>query len=299
MFENLRVIFEIVLTVAFIISVVTYVIYRLTFAREVKANIAANRANLASLEKKERKSLRHHLLAQVINTPYRKTVYFFADLFWVLLLVVVVRGFFFEPFIIPSGSMKPGLQVDDIVLVNKYDKGLRMPITNTRLTDGNPIKRGDVLVFKFPDNPKIAYIKRVIGLPGDKVYYDNRNMMINGKPIALQKAGAENDEVEVKTRQGIAKQDEGFTVYNETLPENATHTIRYANNFRAGYPAKDWTIPAGKYLMMGDNRDQSADGREFGLLDDQLIIGKASHIAFNWGCLKGDGGCDRFFKKIQ
>lgn len=300
MFENLRTIFEIGLTLAFLVSIVAYAIYRLTFAREYKAKLAANAENAAQQSKKQRKSLRHNLLAQTLNTPFRKTVYFFADLFWVLLLVVGIRSFLYEPFVIPSGSMKPGLQIRDIVVVNKYTKGLRMPISNTRLTQGEAIKRGDVLVFKFPGNPKIAYIKRVIGLPGDKIYYDNRNMIINGKAVNLTKIGGEHDDVKVQTPQGnIIDQDENFTVYNETLPPNATHTMRYANKFKANYLPREWVVPEGQYLMMGDNRDESKDGREFGLLDDDLIIGQAKRIAFNWGCLVGDGKCNRFFKVIQ
>ncbi|PID65108.1 MAG: signal peptidase I [Gammaproteobacteria bacterium] len=295
MFENLRTIFEIVLTVAFVISVVTYIIYRLTFVREIKANIAANRDNLANLPKKERKSLRHHLLAQVINTPYRKTVYFFADLFWVLLLVVVVRGFFFEPFVIPSGSMKPELQIRDIILVNKYSKGLRLPISNARLTQGDAIKRGDVIVFKYPENPKIAYIKRVIGLPGDKVYYDNRKKMtINGKPVTQTFTGKSEDTLTGNQGEITTK----FSVYQADL-FGKKFNIQYADHYPTQLLPREYIIPKHQYLVMGDNRDSSKDGRFFGYVDDALIIGQAKRILLNWGCLAGDGKCDRFFKKIQ
>lgn len=299
MFDHLRENFELILVVLFLISAVAYAIYQATFARQVKADIVANRDDLASMPKKQRKQVRHNILNQHLNSPIRKFVYFFADLFWVLAFVVITRSFFIEPFIIPSGSMKPGLQIGDIVLVNKSELGVRMPVTNTRLTAGKPIARGDVLVFKYPEDPKISYIKRVIGLPGDTVYYDNRNMTINGQAVKLEKLSEKADTVAVQTAQGVFPQQRDFTVFTETLPPNQKNTIRYANRYPAGYPAREWLVPDGKYLVMGDNRDNSADGRAFGLLDDRLIIGKANRIAFNFDCLKGDGKCDRFFKKIQ
>lgn len=298
MFDNLRENFELILIVLFLISVVTYVIYRATFYQAIKADLAANNTKLAELSKKDRKNLRYHISNSHINTPWRKFVFFFADLFWVLLFVVVIRSFFYEPFIIPSGSMKPGLQIGDIVLVNKFEKGLRLPVTNQRLTDGEAIQRGDVIVFKFPENPKISYIKRVIGLPGDTISYDNRNMTINGKAVALTPLNHENDSVEVQTPKGIVETTVDYEVFEENLA-GYPHTMRYSKNYPANYPPRDWVIPEGKYLMMGDNRDNSADGRAFGFLDDRLIIGHAKRIALNFDCLKGEGKCDRFFKAIK
>lgn len=299
MFDHLRENFELILIVLFLISAIAYAIYRATFARQVKADIVANRARLNAMPKKERKQVRHNILTQHLNSPLRRLIYFFADLFWVLLFVVVARSFIFEPFIIPSGSMKPGLQIGDIVLVNKSELGLRLPVTNARLTGGKAIQRGDVLVFKYPSDPKVSYIKRVIGLPSDKVYYDNRHLTINGQSVQLKKIHTETDMVKAHGNQGIVQKQTSFTVFEETLPPNHRNTIRYANHFSADYTPREWTVPEGKYFMMGDNRDDSADGRAFGFLDDSLIIGKANRIVFNFDCLKGDGKCDRFFKKIQ
>ncbi len=298
MFDNLRENFEIILIVAFFISAVTYVIYRLTFYRTIRADYAAHGASLKNLSRKERKRLKHNILACHLDNAWKKTVFFFADLFWILLFVVVVRSFLYEPFIIPSGSMKPELQIGDIVLVNKYEKGLRMPITNKRLTSGEPIQRGDVVVFKYPNNPKMSYIKRVIGLPGDTVYYDNRTMTINGKAVELKKLHPLTDSIEIETRSGTVERKAQFTVFEEDLL-GLKHTIRYANGFQANYIAREWKVPEGKYLMMGDNRDSSADGRAFGYLDDNLIIGRAKRIAFNFDCLKFKGKCNRFFKEIK
>ncbi|PIE42390.1 MAG: signal peptidase I [Gammaproteobacteria bacterium] len=298
MFDQLRENFELILIVLFLISLLCYVIYRLTTHAAVRDDLRANAANMHGLKRKERKKIRTRLVSKHLDSPLKKIVYFFADLFWVLLFVVVVRSFLYEPFIIPSGSMKPGLQVGDIVLVNKFEKGLRLPVTNQRLTQGQPIKRGDVIVFKYPNNPKISYIKRVIGLPGDKVYYDNRRMIINGQRVPLSERDKTVDNVKVHTPQGIVQRDRDYTVYNEDL-SGYKHTIRYSNHYPAGYPAREWIVPKGKYLMMGDNRDNSADGREFGFLDDSLVIGRAKRIALNFECLKGNGKCDRFFKAIR
>lgn len=297
MFDSLRENFELIIVVLFLISTVAYLIYRATFYKDIKKALHYNRDRMSAMSKKERKNLRYSLHVGHTDTLFKKTVFFFADLFWVLLFVVVVRSFLFEPFIIPSSSMKPGLQIGDIVLVNKFEKGLRLPVTNQRLTDGKALERGDVIVFKYPRNPKISYIKRVIGLPGDKVYYDNRHMTINGQPVEISPISKEDDLVEVKTPSGVIKVPVNYDVYSENLTGNS-HTIRYAKQ-PANYPARDWTIPEGKYLVMGDNRDNSADGRDFGFLDDELLIGRATRIAFNFDCLKGEGKCDRFFKEIK
>ncbi len=298
MFDSLRENFELILVILFIISALCYALYRLTFYDEIRKDLASNKEQLTQLNRRERKALRYYITSSYINSPIRKAVFFFADLFWVLLFVVVVRSFLFEPFIIPSSSMKPGLQISDIVLVNKFEKGLRLPVTNQRLTEGEAVKRGDVMVFKYPKDPKISFIKRVIGLPGDKVYYDNRKMTINGQDIRLRKLSTESDETDVETSKGIAPEPVEYVVFEEDLL-GYSHTMRYAKKFSSSYLAREWVVPEGKYLVMGDNRDNSKDGRFFGFLDDDLLIGRATRIAFNFDCLRGKGKCDRFFKKIQ
>lgn len=301
MFDALREYFEIILIGLFLISAVTYGIYRMTFYRSVKADLHANAAHLKSLSKKERRGVRHNILSRHLNSFSRKIIYFFADLFWVLLFVVVVRSFLIEPFVIPSGSMKPGLQIRDIVIVNKYSKGLRMPITNARLTEGEPIKRGDVLVFKYPNNPEVSYIKRVIGLPGDKIDYDNRKqMVINGKAIEQKFEKTIKDTTTI-TDINTGREEEiltDFSVYQVDLSDKL-FDIQYSDKYPTRLPPREWVVPEGKYLMMGDNRDNSSDGRVFGYLDDTLVIGQANRILFNWGCFVGKGKCNRFFKKIQ
>lgn len=298
MLDGLRENFEVILLLLFLISAVCYAIYRLTLYRGIKNDLRQAKGSLRGLKRKARKHAKNNIVSRRLNNPLKKLIYFFADLFWVLLFVVVVRSFLYEPFIIPSGSMKPGLQVGDVVIVNKYELGLRMPINNLKFTPGKPVQRGDVLVFKYPNNPEISYIKRVIGLPGDKVFYDNRNMIINGQAIEMNLVKQLVDEVEVQTEQGPIKQKRDYSVYQEDLL-GQQHEIRYADRFPANYAAREWTVPEGKYLMMGDNRDNSADGRDFGFLDESLIIGKAVRIAFNLNCFKGAGQCGRFFKVIK
>lgn len=299
MLDGLRENFEIILIVLFLVSLISYVIYRVTFYREIKNNLAASAGQMKNLTRKQKKNARHNITSQSLTSFPRKVIYFFQDLFWVLLFVVVVRGFLYEPFIIPSSSMKPGLQIGDIVLVNKYELGMRLPITNTKITEGRKVKRGDVIVFKYPNDPKTSYIKRVIGIPGDTVYYDNRNMTINGEVVKLTPIEQITDTVELTDFSGNKiQQSLGYTVLNEDL-SGVNHTIRYANSGPVNYPPREWKVPEGKYLVMGDNRDNSADGREFGFLDDDLMIGHATRVAFNFNCFKGDGMCDRFFKAIQ
>lgn len=299
MLDGLRENFEIILIVLFLLSAVSYITYRLTFYGQIKADLAAAVETLKTLTRKQKKNARHNIINQSLTSLPRKVIYFFADLFWVLLFVVVVRSFLYEPFVIPSSSMKPGLQIGDIVLVNKYDTGIKLPISNQKITNGNPIKRGDVVVFKYPNNEKISYIKRVIGLPGDTVFYNNRQMTINGQAVNLTLQEKTTDEVTATDFSGNETQQTiDYTVLKEDLVGHS-HDIRYANNYPASYPAREWVVPQGKYLVMGDNRDNSADGREFGFLDDDLMIGRATRIAFNYKCLIGDGMCNRFFKKIK
>lgn len=286
MLDGLRENFEIILIVLFLLSAAAYAAYRFTFYSKIKTEVAAALDEPEPLTRKQKKNIRFDIIERHLDTFPKKIMYFFADLFWVLFFVVVVRSFLYEPFIIPSSSMKPGLQIGDIVLVNKYELGLRLPVTNQKITQGRAVKRGDVVVFKYPKNPKISYIKRVIGVAGDSVYYDNRNMIINGQAIKLTPISNTVDEVEITDFSGNkTKKPFDYTVFKEDL-FGRSYDIRYADNHPVGYPAREWIVPEGKYLVMGDNRDNSADGREFGFLDDSLMIGHATRVALNVECVK-------------
>jgi len=179
--------------------------------------------------------------------------------FPLLALVLVVRSFLFEPFVIPSGSMLPTLQVGDYILVNKYRYGLRLPVLGTKVLAVGEPARGDVMVF-YPPHLDSYYIKRVIGLPGDRVRYDNRELFINGERVALEALGAG---------------EEGLRRFVETLGV-VKHEIQYEPG-RLRRP-QEWRVPADAFLMFGDNRDRSADSRSWGYVPEANVIGQAVAI---------------------
>ncbi|KWK80939.1 signal peptidase I [Burkholderia ubonensis] len=217
-----------------------------------------------------------------------------ASFFPVILAVFVVRSFIVEPFKIPSGSMVPTLLVGDFILVNKFDYGLRMPVTNTKLTQGRPLERGDVVVFRYPKDESVDYIKRVIGLPGDTVAYQDKQLTINGKPVPETPLADYFDE----ERQNYAKQFEeslggrkNAILNNPAVPPFVMGAYDYPYRDNCTYNSRGviCKVPAGYYFMMGDNRDNSADSRYWGFVPDQNIVGRAFFIWMNFGDLKRIG----------
>ncbi|KVQ93360.1 S26 family signal peptidase [Burkholderia ubonensis] len=217
-----------------------------------------------------------------------------ASFFPVILAVFVVRSFIVEPFKIPSGSMVPTLLVGDFILVNKFDYGLRMPVTNTKLTQGRPLERGDVVVFRYPKDESVDYIKRVIGLPGDTVAYQDKQLTINGKPVPETPLADYFDE----ERQNYAKQFEeslggrkNTILNNPAVPPFVMGAYDYPYRDNCTYNSRGviCKVPAGHYFMMGDNRDNSADSRYWGFVPDQNIVGRAFFIWMNFGDLKRIG----------
>lgn len=199
--------------------------------------------------------------------------------FPVLAIVLVLRSFLFEPFQIPSGSMLPTLEVGDFILVNKFAYGIRLPVLDTKVIDvGNP-QRGDVMVFRYPSEPSVNYIKRVIGLPGDTIAYSAEGVLsINGQAVAEQLLGEEAGSL------GSSAQ------FSEKLGAVEHRIRKQMNRYHVG--AGQWQVPQGHYFMMGDNRDNSNDSRlwsdakipkEFlGMVPDQNIVGKAFAIWLTW-----------------
>lgn len=189
--------------------------------------------------------------------------------FPVLLLVVVVRSFFFEPFRIPSGSMIPTLLVGDFIFVNKYTYGVRLPVLHSKVLELNEPQRGDVMVFRFPSDPSINYIKRVVGLPGDVVIYKNRRLFINGEQVALEP---------ISQGRGSGAAQMGV----EQLGD-ARHLIR-VEPARVSRGEGRYEVPQGHYFMMGDNRDNSQDSRfrPVGFVPEANIVGKAVRIWMSW-----------------
>jgi len=217
-----------------------------------------------------------------------------ASFFPVILVVFVVRSFVVEPFKIPSGSMVPTLLVGDFILVNKFDYGLRLPIVNTKITEGRPLQRGDVVVFRYPKDESVDYIKRVIGLPGDTVAYQDKQLTINGKPVPETPLPDYLDE----ERLGYAKQFEenldgrkNAILNNPAVPPFIVGAEDYPYRDNCSYNARGviCKVPPGNYFMMGDNRDNSADSRYWGFAPDKNIVGRAFFIWMNFSNLKRIG----------
>ena len=185
--------------------------------------------------------------------------------FPVLVIVLILRSFLIEPFTIPTGSMIPTIEVGDFILVNKYAYGVRLPIIGTKILEVDDPERGEVMVF-IPPHENKYYVKRVIGLPGDTVRYENKNLYINGELIEKEYVGP----ITVDTSIG----DLAGTLFTETINgvEHATQHIDAAGRRRA---RTTWVIPNGHYFMMGDNRDNSSDSRVWGTVPNENVVGKA------------------------
>ncbi|WP_153075821.1 signal peptidase I [Paraburkholderia bonniea] len=217
-----------------------------------------------------------------------------ASLFPVILVVFLVRSFVIEPFKIPSGSMIPTLVVGDFILVNKYDYGLRLPIINTKVTEGRALERGDVVVFRFPKDTSVDFIKRVIGLPGDVVAYQDKKLTINGKSVPETVLPDYFDEERV----GYAKQFEedldgrkNAILNNPSVPPFivGAENFPYRDNCTYNERGVICKVPPGHYFMMGDNRDNSLDSRYWGFVPDKNIVGRAFFIWMNFGQMKRIG----------
>jgi signal peptidase I len=221
-----------------------------------------------------------------------------AGLFPVILVVFLLRSFLFEPFKIPSGSMIPTLLVGDLILVNKYHYGIRLPVINKKIIANNDPQRGDVIVFRYPKDTSTDYIKRVVGLPGDEVSFRNQQLYINGTPAPM-------DQVPPP---GFYDEDQRqyFPEFKEKLGDVEHHillnprsqpfygaedkiTFPFRENCRYSAEGVTCKVPPGNYFMMGDNRDNSQDSRFWGFVPDENIVGRAILVWMNFGNLKRIG----------
>jgi len=206
--------------------------------------------------------------------------------FPVILIVFLLRSFLVEPFKIPSSSMVPTLLVGDFILVNKFTYGIRLPVINKKIVPLGEPERGDVMVFRYPEDPSLDYIKRVVAVPGDRVEYRNKRLSINGKPVPLRQV---DDYLSKERMQFSRRYVETINgVEHEILLDDdapafiaPSRSFPYASNCNYNMSGLACTVPPGHYFMMGDNRDNSSDSRVWGFVPDENIVGKAFFIWLN------------------
>ncbi|MFZ6848472.1 signal peptidase I [Undibacterium sp. RuRC25W] len=252
----------------------------------------ARNAKLASEGIRVEENKRAEIEASILRQPL--WVEYSGSFFPVIALVFFLRSFLYEPFKIPSSSMLPTLFVGDLILVNKYTYGIRLPILNKKVIEvGNP-QRGDVMVFKYPEDPSVDYIKRVVGVPGDQVVYKNKRLIINGNEITYQ---AKPDFLDDEHLTYFKQYSENLTGVTHSIlnDDQSPSFVRDPHNFpkreNCTYNSDGFScvVPEGEYFMMGDNRDNSLDSRYWGFVPDQNIVGKAFFIWMNLGNIKRVG----------
>lgn len=215
--------------------------------------------------------------------PKEKFIEFFSGMFWVLFIVWFARSFVYEPFKIPSASMEPTLQAGDFILANKFTYGIRLPVLHKKIIETGAVKHGDIIVFNYPRDEKIKYIKRVIGLPGDKIRFDSGRVWINDQEQPFTPIGENNN----------------FSQFTETL-NGKNHLVQFSNNpYQRILLANEITVPPAHYFVMGDNRDNSQDSRFWGFVPEENLVGKAVLIWLNSDCLLARGHCGRIGTSLK
>lgn len=210
-----------------------------------------------------------------------------ASFFPVIVIVFLLRSFLVEPFQIPSGSMMPTLLIGDFILVNKYDYGIRLPILNKKIIDIGSPKRGDVVVFRYPMDTSVDYIKRVVGLPGDTVAYQNKRLTINGQEMPMKRLGSYLDQEKFYYLPEYQETLDGVQ-HRVLIEDDAPPFVRQVEQFpyrdNCHYNSDGFVcqVPPGHYFMMGDNRDNSRDSRYWGFVPDENLVGKAFFIWLNF-----------------
>lgn len=196
-----------------------------------------------------------------------------------VLAILIIRSFIVEPFHIPSGSMMPSVLIGDFVVTEKFSYGLRLPLIHTEVIPTGKVHRGDVVVFRFPPQPSVDFIKRVIGLPGDTITYTctGNNLIINGKTVPRRRIGPYPGE-------GALEIARGAQLWSESLPRRNGGVVTHRILLRPDRPTRcgTWKVPQHEYFMMGDNRDNSEDSRYWGFVPQRNLVGKAVLVFFNF-----------------
>lgn len=280
--------------ILFLLTVATGIVwvldvFYLSKKRRAKAEIVlaefdARNAKLAGEGIKPDDNGRAALKASLLRQP--TWIEYSGSFFPVIALVFCLRSFLYEPFKIPSTSMVPTLQVGDLILVNKYTYGIRLPVINKKVIPINDPQRGDVMVFKYPENMTLDYIKRVVGVPGDTVTYKNKRLTVNGKQVSYRPLPDYLDEETLSYSTHLSEDLNGVShqiLNNPRAPAYVMNPHDFPNRELCSYDAEGFTckVPAGQYFMMGDNRDNSLDSRYWGFVPDKNIVGKAFFIWLN------------------
>ena len=288
--------------ILFILTLATGVVwffdvFYLSRQRRARADAAlaeydARNARLAADGVPQETNGRSAIAARLLRQP--TWVEYSGSFFPVILLVFVLRSFLFEPFKIPSSSMVPTLQIGDLILVNKFTYGIRLPVVNKKIIDINQPQRGDVMVFKYPKDTSLDYIKRVVGIAGDKVVYRNKKLFVNGKDIEYKQLPDYLDEESLTYSKQFEENLSGIShriLNDQRAPSYVPNPDAFPNKNQCTYNSEGFacTVPAGHYFMMGDNRDNSLDSRYWGFVPDEYIVGKAFFVWMNLGNLKRIG----------
>ena len=258
-----------ILTLAVLITGLVWLFDALVLSRPRKAKVAAVEKQFSglALETEQQKNAFEEAKAVAAKEPV--LVEYSKSFFPVLFIVFFLRSFLVEPFQIPSGSMIPTLEVGDFILVNKFAYGVRAPVLNTTIIPTGKPQHGDVMVFFPPHAPETYYIKRVIGVPGDHISYNNHVLTLNGKVIK------ENLIAELPAGAPVLR------MVKENIDGKEFTTYKHIHPSRLSMHGS-WVVPEGHYFMMGDNRDNSLDSREWGFVSEEAIVGKAFAVWMHW-----------------